>query len=209
MPTRRWLIPGSLYAATAAQAKVAGVPMTEWVREALREWVRDLDLVRITTPEVDDEVEELPDASVEDLATLARDPSPRRLNLWLALLAEARWPVPQLAAPVLGVTVRSVEKRVQQGYRMIDADSPESDLDELLLRIPAVPAAPESAVLRPDSREPLQGLSVQLRDELWEKVAEKATWERLNASQAVRTALRERLARFGIDANGQPLPPQV
>lgn len=203
--TRHWLIPDTMHAAATAQAAAEGVSLAEWVRVALTLWVEDLPQVRVTTPEIGDEPPPggvtLPESAEESLRNLARDPSTRRLNLWLALLAEARWPVTQVAAPLLEVTPQSVSKRVKQGQKTLDTAE---DLDRLLSRLPPVPDAPD-ATQKTLPGEELVGLTMRIDEELLGQVTEKVTRERISASQAVRTAIRERFARLGLDTDGRPL----
>lgn len=177
--------------------------MAEWVRLALTDWVADLPQVRLTTPEVGENALStvLPDTAAEDLRSLARDPSPRRLNLWLALLAEAQWPV-AAAAPVLGVTGAAISSRVAAGQKLLEGAE---DLDLLFSLIPAVPEAPVSTYKMLPGEE-LIGVSVRIATDLLDLVTEKASLERVSMSYAVRTALSDRFAGLGLEADGEPSP---
>lgn len=200
---RHWLLPASTHAAARQMAQAQHMSQAAWVREALTDWVADIDTVRVLAPEPGEPGEvALPEAAVEDLRRLLRDPDTRRMNLWLALLAEARWPVTTLAAPLLDVAPQSVSKRVQQGLKTLDTDP---QIDDLMRRLPPVPDAPD--MVHPSTPgETLVSVTLRVDEELVATVSEKAGRERITMSQAVRSAIRDKLAAAGLDSDGRRLP---
>lgn len=199
--TRHCLVPDSVHVAATRQAAAAGLSLQAWTRDALEAWIDQDDPVQARLVADAEQLSAaqtpaspaLPPSSVADLQTLARDPRGTRLNLWLALLTEARWPVPQVASPVLDLTPRSVAKRVRSGQRTLnDAE----DLGRLLARLPLVPDCPDFGrqIPGPGTDGELVGLTLRLEEDLLRRVTRKAA-----LSQAVRAAIRDRLTFDGVE----------
>lgn len=189
-PTRHLLVQESMHAEAAARAGELGVSLSDFVRAALDDWVSDLDVVRLTAdPDRETPPVSLSESARADLEWVALDPSGRMLGVYLALLAEARWPVVAVVEPVLGMPQQKITALITQGRKMLES----GEADRVIGRIPPVPDAPEAAQ-RFLTGEEMVGLTLQAPAALMELVNEKAELQRVSLSQAVREALHAALS---------------
>ncbi|MDN5896123.1 MAG: hypothetical protein L0H93_19125 [Nocardioides sp.] len=185
--TRHLLVPESMHAAAAAQATERGISMIGLLRQALEEWVSDIDQVRLTAAQADPgaPIAELPEWTRAELERLALDPSGRLLKMYLALLHEARWPVVALVKPILGLPQQAINARINEGRKLLASEKP-----DLLGRLPDVPDAPDAAQKMLTGEE-LVGLTVRVSSALLSLVSEKAELTNISPAEGMRAALQE------------------
>ena len=180
-----------------------------WINEALRGYAAGLAHARLVVPIDPPMTREDLELAPEDRATLlelaerygVRGSDQRVLNVWLAMLAEAGWPLSTVVCPVLGISQQAVQRRVGLGREVLNGDG----ADEVLALIPEVPLAPNWPHPVPAAEGDREDLRLRrgIDPDALAQVTERATVEGITLTQAIQRAFEEHLRSLRDEA---PVP---